>query len=59
MLNIRFKDNKLNIIVDAYKEQYKRGDIDASRCLEVFQPLLEKIGILAEGFDKNIVALKK
>jgi hypothetical protein len=50
---------KLNSIVDGYKEQYKRGDTDGSKWLEVFQPLFEQIGILAEGFDKHIVKLKK
>ena len=50
---------KLNKIIDGYKGQYKRGDIDGSRCLEIFQPLLEKIGQLADSFDENIVRLKK
>lgn len=50
---------KLNDIVDGYKEQYKRGNIDGARWLDLFQPLFEKIGILADGFDKHIVKLKK
>ena len=50
---------KLNKIIDGYKEQYKRGDIDGSRWLEIFQPLLEKIGKLADSFDENIVKLKR
>jgi hypothetical protein len=54
-MNIR---EKLNDIVDGYKEQYKRGNIDGSRWLELFQPLFEEIGILADGFDKHIVKLR-
>ncbi|MFA6412879.1 MAG: hypothetical protein WCW53_09290 [Syntrophales bacterium] len=55
IMNIR---EKLNDIVDGYKEQYKRGNIDGSRWLELFQPLFEEIGILADGFDKHIVKLR-
>ncbi len=50
---------KLNSIIDGYKEQYKLGDTDGSRWLEVFQPLLDRLGKLADGFDKNVVKLKK
>jgi len=50
---------KLNSIIDGYKEQYKSGNPDGSRWLEVFQPLLERLGNLADGFDKNVVQLKK
>lgn len=50
---------KMNKIISDYKEQYKRGDIDGSRWLVKFQPLLSKIGILADSFDKNIVNLNR
>jgi hypothetical protein len=56
IMNLR---GKLNEIVDGYKEQYKAGDFDGSRWLEIFQPLLEKLGVLTDNFDKHVVKLKQ
>ena len=50
---------KLNEIIDGYKEQYKGGDTDGSQWLDVFQPFFVKLGVLANGFDKNIVNLRR
>ena len=49
---------KLNRIVDSYKEQYRTGVIDGSKYLEVFQPLLEKLDELAAGFHQHVVRIK-
>lgn len=56
MMEIR---EKLNRLVDGYKEQYKRGNFDGVRWLEAFQPLFEKLGILSDEFTTHIVKLKK
>jgi len=56
MMEIR---EKLNLLVDGYKEQYKRGNFDGTRWLDAFQPLLERLGILSDEFTAHIVKLKK
>lgn len=56
MMEIR---EKLNDLVDSYKQQYKTGNTDGSRWLAVFQPLLEQLGKLSEEFKGHIVNLKK
>lgn len=49
---------KLNRIIDGYKEQYRTGDTDGSKWLELFQSLLEKLGVLTDGFHQHVVRLK-
>jgi len=49
---------KLNDIVHGFKEQYKSGNLDGSKWLEIFSPLFEKLGTLTTEFDKHVVKLK-
>ena len=56
MMEIR---DKLNLLVDGYKEQYKRGNFDGTRWLDALQPLLERLGTLFDEFTALIVKLEK
>lgn len=51
--------SKLNSIVDGFKEQYKAGNTDGSKWLELFQPLYEELGKKCDEFEKHIINLKK
>lgn len=50
--------NKLNEIIEGYKEQYKSGDTDGSKWLKLFQPLYEEFAKKADGFSKVITNVK-
>ncbi|MDD4402771.1 MAG: hypothetical protein PHI24_13185 [Desulfitobacteriaceae bacterium] len=56
IVNVR---EKLNEIIDGYKKQYKCGDTDGSIWLNNFQPLFETLGVLTDGFEKNIAKLRR
>lgn len=49
--------DKLNILVDDYKEQYKLGRIDGQKWLPSFQFLLEEITEKAAIFDNEVVKI--
>lgn len=51
IMNIR---SELNMIVNGYKEQYKRGDVDGSKWLERFQPLFEEFVKKVDRFEKIV-----
>lgn len=49
---------KLNGIVDGYKNQYKTGNPDGSKWIIAFRPLLEEIAQRADAFDQHITKIK-
>jgi hypothetical protein len=51
--------NKLNEIIEGHKEQYKSGNTDGSKWLELFQPLYEEFAKKADAFSKVIINLKR
>ncbi|WP_304546107.1 hypothetical protein [Sulfurimonas microaerophilic] len=50
--------NSLNDIKNAYKEQYKSGDIDGTKWLELFQPKLELLAEKTTEFEEKLTHLK-
>ena len=49
--------DRLNELVNGYKEQYKTGNHDGSKWLELFQPDLELFCKKASKFEDSIAAL--
>lgn len=51
--------DELNNISEGYKNQYKTGDYDGKRWLDLFQPKLEQLTQETENFRKKLTELTK